>query len=328
MEVMTIDKSVTKELASPQYDFLKTDPDLKSIALLTLSGSHAYGTNNENSDIDLRGVLIEDKKYLFGLNHFEQFENKETDTVIFGLRKFISLCAKANPNTLELLGTDDDSIVYISEAGRRLKENAQLFFSKRVAASFGNYANSQLRRLGNALYHDAYDQERKQKHLATTLTKQIEHFNSSYTPLQKLHIYPDGDGLFFDVDLKKYPVRDFVNIYSEMNQIIRTYEKLNHRNKKKSTDHLNKHIMHLVRLLLTGADILKGNGIITKRTAEHEFLMSLRAGVFELDEVFTLIKQQQEKFALAVSLTDLPEQPDMGKIEQLMMSLYEESLMS
>jgi len=324
---MTINKTIKEELANPQYDFLKTDPALKTIALLTLSGSHAYGTNNENSDIDLRGVLIEDKKYLIGLNHFEQFENKETDTVIFGLRKFISLCAKANPNTLELLGTDDDSIVYINEAGKKLKENVELFFSKRVVASFGNYANSQLRRLENALCHDGFDLDRKQKHLATTLTKQIEHFNSSYTPLQKLRIYPEGDGLFFDVDLEKYPVRDFVNIYSEMSQIIRTYDKLNNRNRKKSVGHLNKHIMHLVRLLITGEDILRGKGIITKRTAEHEFLMSLLAGVYELDDVFTLIKRQQEKFALAASLTDLPERPDMEKIEQLLMGLYEENLM-
>ena len=314
---------VLKQLKSSKYDFLKTNPNLKNIALLTLSGSHAYGTNHENSDIDLRGVLIEGKKYLLGFRPFEQFENKETDTVIFGLRKFMSLCAKGNPNTLELLGTDEDCIVHMNEAGRILKENAHLFFSKRVIGSFGNYANSQLRRLENALCHDAYNQDKKRKHLATTLSKQIEHFNRHYTPLHKLHIYTDGDGLFFDVDLKKYPVADFVNIYSEMSQIIRTYEKLDNRNKKKSVNHLNKHIMHLVRLLLTGEDILKGNGIITRRSAERDFLLALRDGAYELDEVFTLIKAQQERFALVATQTDLPDKPDMGKIEELMMKLYE-----
>jgi len=314
---------ILTQLKSPQYDFLKTNPDLKNVALLTLSGSHAYGTNNSNSDIDLRGVLIEGKKYLLGFKPFEQFENKATDTVIFGLRKFISLCAKGNPNTLELLGTDEDAIIHISEAGRTLKKNAHLFFSKRVIGSFGNYANAQLRRLENALCHDAYDQDKKREHLATTLAKQIEHFNRSYTPLKKLHIYTVGDDLVFDVDLKKYPVADFVNIYSEMSQIMRTYDKLNNRNKKKSADHLNKHIMHLMRLLITGEDILKGNGIITRRTAEHDFLMALRDGVYELDEVFTLIKAQQVRFELVASQTALPDKPDMDKIERLMMSLYE-----
>jgi len=319
-------EQIRKQLQSSQYDFLKANPELKNIALLTLSGSHAYGTNNENSDIDLRGVVIEGKKHLLGFKPFEQFENKATDTVIFGLRKFISLCANGNPNTLELLGTDEKSIVYLSDAGRILKENVQLFFSKRVIASFGNYANSQLRRLENALCHDAYNQDKKKEHLATTLTKQIDHFNRSYTPLQKLHIYTDGGDLVFDVDLKKYPIADFVNIYSEMSQIIRTYDKLNNRNKKKSVNHLNKHIMHLVRLLLTGEDILKGKGIITRRCAEREFLLDLLGGVYELDEVFRLIKAQQERFALVASRSALPDKPDMDKIEQLMMNLYEDNL--
>ena len=325
MDIKTeiIDKLYT---LSPQYDFLHTNSDLKNIALLTLSGSHAYGTSNQNSDIDLRGVLIEGKTSVLGFNQFEQFEDKKTDTVIFGLRKFMSLCAKGNPNTLELLGTDEDAIIYMNEAGRKLKENAHLFLSKRVIGSFGQYANSQLRRLENALCHDSFNNQRKTEHLATTLANQIEHFNRVYSPLKRFHIYPEADGLFFDVEAKKYPVKDFVNIYSEMSQIIRTYEKLNNRNKKKSEAHLNKHIMHLVRLLLTGADIMEEKGIMTRRTEEHELLMDLRNGTYSLDEVFTLIKAHQEQFALIASQTTLPQLPDMEKIEQLMICLYEEHL--
>jgi predicted nucleotidyltransferase len=94
-----------KKLETPIYDFFKTNPDLKNCIYLTLSGSHGYGTNNDNSDIDLRGVLIEPSSTLFGLQTFEQFEERETDTVIYGLKKFVALCANGNPNTLELLGT-------------------------------------------------------------------------------------------------------------------------------------------------------------------------------------------------------------------------------
>lgn len=40
-----------------EYDFLHTNKHLGSnILFLTLSGSHAYGTNVEGSDIDIRGV--------------------------------------------------------------------------------------------------------------------------------------------------------------------------------------------------------------------------------------------------------------------------------
>ena len=55
-------------LAQPQYGFLKTDPHLgKHIILLGLAGSYAYGTNQENSDIDVRGVTLNRRSDLIGM---------------------------------------------------------------------------------------------------------------------------------------------------------------------------------------------------------------------------------------------------------------------
>jgi hypothetical protein len=42
--------------------------------------------------------------------------------------------------------------------------------------------------------------------------------------------------------------------------------------------HLFKHAMHLIRLLITGTDILRGHGIITYRKKEHDLLMDIRDG--------------------------------------------------
>ena len=318
--------NILKVLKNPSYNFLNTNPDLKHIAFLTLSGSHAYGTNNQNSDIDLRGCLLEDRKYLLGFDQFEQFEDKETDTVIFGLRKFVKLCANGNPNTLELLGTPDCCLVMMNEAGRVLRGHADLFLSKRVISSFGNYANAQLRRLENALCHDVYDEDKKREHLTVTLASQIEHFNQMYTPLKGMKIYHDEKGIYFDVNVEKYPLTDFVKIYSEMSQVMRTYDQLANRNKKKSIAQMNKHMMHLVRLLMTGEDILKGNGIVTRRDVEQELLMDLRNGQYAFDDFFKLVKTYQESFARAANMTKLPEKPPLEKLETLMMSLYEKML--
>lgn len=42
-----------------EYDFLRTNPRLgRRIILMGLGGSYAYGTNNENSDIDFRGITL------------------------------------------------------------------------------------------------------------------------------------------------------------------------------------------------------------------------------------------------------------------------------
>ena len=57
-----------------EYDFLRTDPRLgKNIILLGVSGSHGYGTNREGSDVDLRGIALNGRSDLLGLDTFEQF---------------------------------------------------------------------------------------------------------------------------------------------------------------------------------------------------------------------------------------------------------------
>ena len=66
-------------LQQPEYDFIKTNERLgERIMLLGIGGSHAYGTNNENSDIDLRGVTMQMPSDLIGLTDFEQYEDSTT----------------------------------------------------------------------------------------------------------------------------------------------------------------------------------------------------------------------------------------------------------
>ena len=311
-------------LQKPCYDFMRTNPDLQNVIYLTLSGSHGYGTNNENSDVDLRGCLLEDRKYLFGLHGFEQFEDTPSDTVIYGLKKFVKLCADGNPNTLELLGTDESDIVVMTEKGRILCENTDLFLSKRVINSFGNYATAQLRRLQNALCHDTLDEQNRLMHLRNTLNAQLEHFKRMYTTFDNgaIKIYDVGNVLRFDVKLENYPVNDFVGIYSELSNTVKAYNKLNHRNNKKDDAHLYKHAMHLIRLLITGTDILNSKGIITKRKHEHDFLMDLRNGKYSFDEIFKLTDEYQVVFEKAAAGTCLPQEPDMARVEMLLMALY------
>lgn len=49
---------LNKLLEHEEYDFIKQNEHLgKHVILLGLSGSYSYGTNNENSDIDIRGIV-------------------------------------------------------------------------------------------------------------------------------------------------------------------------------------------------------------------------------------------------------------------------------
>lgn len=326
---------VTKEILNKdEYKFIHSNKNLgDNIIYLTLSGSIGYGTNLDNSDIDLRGITIERKENMYGFQSFEQFEDIETDTVIYGLKKFVSLALKGNPNILELLGTKDEHIIYMNQYGEALRKNRELFLSKRVINTFGNYATAQLRRLQNALARDEYPQAEKEKHILNTINNQMNHFSSNYTEFPKgsIKLYIDKPDkqeieteILMDINIDKYPLRDFVSIYSEMSNIVRDYDKLNHRNRKKDEGKLLKHAMHLIRLLIMGTEILKTHKINTYREEEHDLLMDIRKGKYSYEELFKLVEIYDFNFKEASVNTTLPKEPDERHVEELLISIYEE----
>ena len=153
-------------LANKDYAFLTESPLLgNNILLLTLGGSHAYGTNVETSDIDVRGITYNPVDSLLGNRVFEQYEDEATDTVVYGLNKMFKLLLECNPNTIEQLGSKPEHYIILNDDGKKLIENRKIFLSKRAIYTFGGYANSQLRRLQNALARDSYPQAEKEKHI-------------------------------------------------------------------------------------------------------------------------------------------------------------------
>lgn len=96
---------IKNEIKSEKYSFLNNDKHLgRNIILLGLGGSHAYGTNTETSDLDVRGCTINSKEEILTNKYFDQFTNEETDTVVYGFNKLITLLSNVNPNTIEMLG--------------------------------------------------------------------------------------------------------------------------------------------------------------------------------------------------------------------------------
>ena len=126
-----------------QYDFLRKEERLgKRIILLGLGGSYAYGTFQENSDIDFRGITLNMTSDLLGLTEFEQYEDDKTDTVIYSFNKMVKLLLECNPNTCEILGLEEEQYLIKTKLGQELLDQKGLFLSKRAAKSFGGYARS------------------------------------------------------------------------------------------------------------------------------------------------------------------------------------------
>ena len=329
-------QQIKNMLNSNKYDFLRTNIHLgNNIILLTFGGSHSYGTNTDDSDVDIRGIAIERKNEILGLSNFEQFTNNQTDTIIYALRKVINLMLNCNPNVIEMLGVKEDHLFILTEEGKLLRDNMNLFLSKKVINSFGGYATAQLRRLQNSLARDNYPQIEKEKHILGSIMNQIKHLKQHYNNFtnEEIKLYLDKSNkedfeeeIFMDIKLTHYPLRDFKNIYSEMSEVIKGYGKLNHRNRKKTELSLHKHAMHLIRLLIMGAEILEGKPVQTYRENDREFLLNIRNGKYTYDEIFQMVDEYDNKFKYAADNTNLPAKPNFNQIEELVIAINESRL--
>ena len=326
-------------IKSNEYEFLKTNEHLgKHIILLGLAGSYSYGTNNENSDIDVRGIAVNSKTDLLGMTNFEQYVDDHTDTVIYSFYKMIQLLTACNPNTIELLGLNREHYLYLNEIGEQLLDNRKLFLSQRAIQSFGGYADAQLRRLQNALARDAYSQSEKEKHIFNSVKNAMYDFRRRYKIFENgsVDLYidksenPEFDTeIFADIQLKHYPLRDYKSMWNDMNNIVKDYDKLGQRNQKKDDNHLNKHAMHLVRLFMMAIDILEKGEINTYRHKEQELLVSIRKGEYQRqdgtfrEEFYEIVSDYEKKLEYASKHTILPEEPDMDKVQEFVMWVNE-----
>ncbi len=317
---------------SEQYDFLRTNERLGvRIMILGLGGSYAYGTNNEGSDIDFRGVTLQLPSDLIGLTEFDQYEDDKTDTVIYGFNKLVKLLLECNPNTCEMLGLDEDQYLIKSELGQELIDNTQLFLSKRAIKSFGGYADAQLRRLQNAIARDTLPQSDREKHILNSVRNSLEDFNRRYDGDEKngMRIYIDKavnpeleTEIFVDSNYKHFPLRDYTDLWGAMKTVVRDYDKIGKRNKKKDDNHLNKHAMHLIRLFMMAIDILEKGQICTHRINDLPVLLSIRKGEFMLSdgtfsaEFYELLEEYEHRLDEAVKKTTLPDNSDMDKVEK------------
>ena len=332
-------KEILNKLQSPEYSFLQNDIHLgNNIILLGLGGSHSYGTNTHESDLDIRGIALNRKEEILTNANFDQFVDELTDTTIYSFNKIIKLLCNCNPNTIEMLGLKPEHYLYLSPIGKELIDNSHLFLSKRAVYSFGGYANQQLRRLENKS-NRLVGQSQNEEHIYKTIEHASYDFKSRYfeMPDDGIKLYIDKaiqEGyeteIFMDINLKHYPLRDYKGMWAEMQSIVKAYAKIGTRNEK-AIEHnkLGKHMMHLIRLYMMCLDILEKEKIVTYREEEHNLLMDIRNGKYldnnkqPIAEFYEMVNDYEKKLEYAKENSSLPANPNYKAISEFVMSVNE-----
>ncbi len=125
---------------------------LDSTVFMTLGGSHAYGTNTPESDVDRRGVCIPQNRNLyfgFPRHNFEQKDKWESgeDKTVYDFRKAVDLMLGGNPNMVDLLFTPECFWEHVQAPWLELLEHRESFLSAKMRHTYGGYAFAQLKRI-------------------------------------------------------------------------------------------------------------------------------------------------------------------------------------
>lgn len=109
-------------------------------------GSRAYGLDDENSDIDRRGIYLPPADLhwsLYGVP--DQLENEATQEVYWEIQKFVVLALKANPNVLECLYTPIAETA--TPLAQEMLDMKEVFLSKLVFQTYSGYVASQFKKM-------------------------------------------------------------------------------------------------------------------------------------------------------------------------------------
>lgn len=209
-------------------------------------------------------------------------------------------------------------------------------FTRRIAYSYGGFANDQLRRLQMGLLRNRVSPEAlKNKFEKRSLERAIAGWGKDN--IFEITISEDADEegkhpLLISGSLNDYPVTSLKSLLKSLTTTIDQYEQPQHPKAQKDAAHINKHAMHIVRLYYTAFDILEKGEIITHRDKEREELLAIRDGKYLREdgsyapEFFEFVDALEKRFQDDARKTALPAKPDFGKIEELLVEINKEYL--
>ena len=309
---MSIAEIKLKGLSSEQIARLLPE----GLISLCWRGSVAHGMYVPKSDPDsiddkdVMGIYIAPVEHYLGFGRkdvYEQWEG-DWDCVFYELRKFIGLLLNCNPNVLSLLWLKPNGIIYESSLGARLRENRDLFVTKKAYHSFSGYAHDQFKKM------ISFNQEAQQ--LMTELEEKLASFGI------------DPDSSEAGQSLRTLSGEPFVGATTEMMEVVKKYR--GERRRYYSGGYMGqkrrelvrrvgydaKNAAHLIRLLRMGIEFLT-EGTLHVERADASELLTIKRGEWPLEKVKAEAERLFQLSQEAYVRSSLPAEPDRDRAERI-----------
>ncbi len=290
-----------------------------------VTGSRLYGTATPDSDYDSRGVCIPPLEVL--LDPFMKFNVKDSfdgeDRSIYDLGNFLKLCSDNNPNVLEMLFIPDSFVMYKTKTWDKIISNRDLFLSKNIKHRFLGYAFSQLEAIKRhrEWFISPPDHKPTREEFGLTQTPLVSEAN-----IQNMMGVPNE--LFKE---KHYEELQQERKYREVKKKWDNYIqwKTNRNPKRKASEEAigfdGKYASHLFRLMSEGKELLL-TGNITFPLPNAEWLLSIKNGFYQYEEILEMAKSMESEFETWYNESPLPHKPNINAIKQLYFEIVKEWL--
>lgn len=128
-------------------------------------GSHAYGTNIEGSDVDIKGIFIQPTEEILRGNRIEQISDETNDTVYYEIERFFELLQKSNPNIQEILYVPERCVLNRTGIFDTIFDDVlrETLITKKMAKTFVGFAKSQVKKARGLNKKMNWEQERMER---------------------------------------------------------------------------------------------------------------------------------------------------------------------
>lgn len=300
-----------------------TYEEAEKLAILKcISGSHAYGTNTFDSDIDYRGIFIAPPQYLMGVQTVEEVNCTESDAVLHELRKFFHLAVNCNPNIIELLFVDNVHIEYSHRLYDKIREKRDLFLSTKVRHTYTGFLHSQMNRIRNHRSYVTNPPAHK------PLRSEFGLPETSEVPQENRNALVSLPDKFINKELKDVVLKE--KAYNKALQHWNSYKeweaKRNPLRKEleKKYEYDSKFALHVVRLANCCREILT-TGTLTVYRPERDFLKAIRNGVWTYEQLENYVSSLDSEMAELEKTSPLPKFPDREAVNALLIDVLSEA---
>lgn len=320
------------------------------ILIKAKAGSHLFGTNTPNSDLDYKGVYLPTAKEILLGSYKESIQettgndkNKNSkddiDVELYSLKKFLKMISKGDTAALELLFTPKEMIVEKHPFWDEIVAKRDQLISKKVTAMIG-YARQQANKYG--IKGSRMGELNNVIEILKKIEKNFDFSNPKFKhgwdeiveavkPFEHVHVITlktsknmeSEDTPALDILGKKFDYHcTFSHVLQILKKIYKNYGQ-RAREAKKNNGIDWKALSHALRVMFQGQELLD-SGYITLplKPEERDLVMKVKNGEMEYKLVQPIIEQGLNDLENARETSDLRDEISKELLDNILIDLH------